>query len=382
MRRKLLTVALVVAFLTILAPAPADARTNVSVSLSLFFSDLAPYGNWVTAGEYGEVWCPRAVEVGWQPYLRGEWRYTDCGWTWVSFDPWGGVPYHYGTWVFTREWGWVWIPGTVWAPAWVTWCFHGDTIGWAPVPPSFSLGLAGYSGPAIVAPARSYVFVPTRNFVGVDTRTVRLDPARNASYVSSARRATNFAVSGGVVKTGGPAVSSIQRVAGAPVRTFSLSEARTRAVPLSSATPSSKRTFAVVAPARDRAAASRPHESRAGTAAEVRKEPGRKRAENVKGVGAPAPKKKVEPARLRNPSRASGGMSPAVVRPTERQHGRTLPPAAGGAERVHEAKPQLSARPPEPPREVKAKPPGRPAPPPHQTKGPPPGKKREPHGQG
>ncbi len=402
------------AILTTFSPGPAEARVDVSVGLSFFYSDLAPYGNWVTVREYGDVWCPRAVAVGWQPYLRGEWRYTDYGWTWVSFDPWGGVPYHYGTWVITPEWGWVWIPGTTWAPAWVTWCFHGDTIGWAPVPPSFSLGLAGYGGPAIVAPARSYVFVPMRSFVGVDARTVRLDPARNTRYVSGAQKATSFAVSGGIVRTGGPAVSRLRTVTGAPIRTSSLSEARTRAIPVTSSASTSRRSLAVVAPARERATAWHEHQSRGGkTTAQNRNEPERRRSAGDTGVRMPAPKKKVEPAHLQSPARASGGTSPAVVRSVERQYDvkRQAPAWSGervheakpqaparSAERVHEVKPQLSAqparrphevkpqapaRPPEPPRQMKAQAPQRPAPPPHEKKASRPAKKPEkpePHG--
>src|SRR5512135_226901 len=84
---------------------------RASVSVSFFYRSLAPYGEWVTVSSYGRCWRPAHVAVGWQPYLDGEWIYTDAGWTWDSFDPWGGDPYHYGTWVFTVRYGWIWIPG-------------------------------------------------------------------------------------------------------------------------------------------------------------------------------------------------------------------------------------------------------------------------------
>ncbi len=98
-------------------------------------------------GSYGHCWRPRGIDRNWQPYLNGEWLYTENGWTWVSYDRWGGDPYHYGTWSRSNAYGWVWIPGTIWAPAWVTWYVGDNDIGWAPVPPSFSVGISGSSGP-------------------------------------------------------------------------------------------------------------------------------------------------------------------------------------------------------------------------------------------
>ena len=86
----------------LLVPA-REVRASASVSVSFFYDSLAPYGDWVTVPAYGRCWRPSHVAFGWQPYLDGEWDYTDAGWTWVSFDPWGGDPYHYGTWVFTAS---------------------------------------------------------------------------------------------------------------------------------------------------------------------------------------------------------------------------------------------------------------------------------------
>ncbi len=152
----------------LLAPA-REVRASATVSIGFFYDSLAPYGDWVTVPTYGRCWRPARVAFGWQPYLDGEWDYTDAGWTWVSFDPWGGDPYHYGTWVFTASYGWVWIPGTVWAPAWVTWCITDDAYGWAPVPPSFAVGTAGYVGPAMT---------------GLEAR-VRVRPGRGSSRASA-----------------------------------------------------------------------------------------------------------------------------------------------------------------------------------------------------
>ena len=82
--------------------------------------DLDAYGEWYESPDYGWVWSPRSVAVGWAPYRAGYWRhYSGWGWTWVSYEPWGWVPYHYGRWAWYRS-RWCWVPtvsvGWGWAP--------------------------------------------------------------------------------------------------------------------------------------------------------------------------------------------------------------------------------------------------------------------------
>ena len=187
------------------------AHAAVAVSVSVFHDHLAPYGRWVAAGSYGNVWVPR-VAAGWAPYVDGEWAYTDYGWTWVSYDPWGGDPCHYGSWAWVDPYGWVWTPGTVWAPAWVTWAYTDDYVGWAPIPPTFALSVTGYAGSPVVLATTRYCFVPSRQFVGVRVASVRVPVERNAAIFSSAVKTTNFRVSGGVVRAAGPPTAKIEKV--------------------------------------------------------------------------------------------------------------------------------------------------------------------------
>ncbi len=103
------------------------------------YTDLAPYGTWVSLPGYGWCWQPRAVAINraWRPYCdSGHWIYTDCGWCWQSSYSWGWAPFHYGRWATYPGCGWVWMPGTTWAPAWVSWRVAGDHCGWAPLPPA------------------------------------------------------------------------------------------------------------------------------------------------------------------------------------------------------------------------------------------------------
>src|SRR5262245_11436704 len=171
------------------------ASASVAVSVSFFHDQLAPHGRWVVAGSYGSCWIPSGVAVGWEPYVDGQWVYSDYGWTWVSADPWGDIPYHYGTWAYADPYGWVWVPGTVWAPAWVTWAYTDDYVGWAPVPPSFALTATGYFGSPVVVTSTHYVFVPTRQFVGVPVASVRVPAQQAVAIVPHAVKTTRFDVS-------------------------------------------------------------------------------------------------------------------------------------------------------------------------------------------
>src|SRR6266850_4006453 len=154
--------AVVLIGLACLLAASVASRAAVGVSFSAgieigsandFYEPLTPYGEWVSVGSYGRCWHPQHVEVGWRPYCEGHWEWTDCGWYWVSDEPWSWATYHYGSWVDDPRYGWCWLPGTEWAPSWVTWREAPDYIGWAPCGP----------GGAVLAPSL-FVFVDVHHF--------------------------------------------------------------------------------------------------------------------------------------------------------------------------------------------------------------------------
>jgi len=90
----------------------AQARQYVSPEVPGYY-DLDSYGSWSTVGEYGPVWYPAMVPVGWCPYRTGRWVWVEpWGWTWVGNEPWGFAPFHYGRWVQVGP-RWGWIPGPV-----------------------------------------------------------------------------------------------------------------------------------------------------------------------------------------------------------------------------------------------------------------------------
>jgi len=75
------------------------------------YEDLDRYGVWSEVPEYGPVWRPRTIDVGWAPYRNGHWAWVEpWGWTWIDDAPWGFAPFHYGRWAMAGG-VWVWVPG-------------------------------------------------------------------------------------------------------------------------------------------------------------------------------------------------------------------------------------------------------------------------------
>lgn len=99
--------------------------------LSYWADDLDTHGRWVTVAGIGYAWRPY-VSVGWRPYYHGYWSHRYGSLVWVSYDPWGWVPYHYGRWAYDPGFGWVWVPGRGYSPAWVYWMYGDGFVGWAP----------------------------------------------------------------------------------------------------------------------------------------------------------------------------------------------------------------------------------------------------------
>ena len=110
-----------------------DQSSADVVSYEVFYDELSPYGSWVDYPEYGYVWIPR-VTGDFHPYAtQGHWVMTNYGWTWVSDEPWGWAPYHFGRWSWYSGYGWLWIPGRVFSGAWVSWYYSPSYVGWCPL---------------------------------------------------------------------------------------------------------------------------------------------------------------------------------------------------------------------------------------------------------
>jgi len=117
-----------------------DQRENSSASARYVSRDIDGYydldgnGDWQTDPDYGAIWVPNGVAVGWAPYRYGHWVWIGpWGWTWVEDEPWGFAPFHYGRWAYVRGY-WGWVPGPVvvrpvYAPALVGFVGGGGGLG-------------------------------------------------------------------------------------------------------------------------------------------------------------------------------------------------------------------------------------------------------------
>ena len=107
----------------------AMAYTDVNFAFS--FNDvMSPYGTWISVSSCGHCWRP--YSSGYVPYTDGYWGNTSYGPTWVGQESWSWAAHHYGQWIYTAQFGWVWMPGYEYHPGRVVWATGADYIGWAP----------------------------------------------------------------------------------------------------------------------------------------------------------------------------------------------------------------------------------------------------------
>jgi hypothetical protein len=174
----------------------APLRAEVELSFDFYYDQLSPLGEWVEVDGYGYVWHPSGVDEDWAPYTDGYWTYTDAGWTWVSYEEWGGICYHYGRWVNLLDYGWCWVPGFDWGPAWVSWRSSEEYVGWAPLPPECDWepdrGVSIWVDTHYDIGPRWYSFCRIRDFGAPVIRHVCLPRRRNFEICFSTVNITNI----------------------------------------------------------------------------------------------------------------------------------------------------------------------------------------------
>jgi hypothetical protein len=131
-----LSIAILVMVVFAFGPAKFAQADDFSFSVG-FRDELSPYGSWMNYSNYGNVWRPYG-HSNFRPYSDGYWGYTNSGPTWYGNEPYASYVYHYGNWVYSPQYGWVWIPGNEWHPGRVQWSHGGGYIGWRPSFPSGS----------------------------------------------------------------------------------------------------------------------------------------------------------------------------------------------------------------------------------------------------
>lgn len=109
--------------------------TRPNVDFDLVIDSLKDQGTWVVIEEGVENFYfepSEGMADFLPPYQKGQWHYTDYGWTWQGEHPVSWAMDHYGFWSQSLSGGkhWVWAPGKDWLPSTVEWLQSGDYYGW------------------------------------------------------------------------------------------------------------------------------------------------------------------------------------------------------------------------------------------------------------
>ncbi len=182
------------------------------MDLGFFYDDLAPYGHWIERPQYGWVWTPAHVASSWRPYQHGHWVWTVDGWAWISDEPFGWATYHYGRWYDDPDYGWGWVPGDKWAPAWVSWQEADDYVGWAPLPPYVDYR------PGVTLNARlaadDYSFVPYDRFLSNRVYDYAAPRWESDRIYRQSRNVTRYGWQGNAIYNQGVSFDRVQRAVG------------------------------------------------------------------------------------------------------------------------------------------------------------------------
>jgi len=288
--------------------------------------DLDTFGHWQVTVEYGAVWFPAAVPIGWVPYRFGRWVWIEpWGWTWIEDEPWGFCQFHFGRWALLGSvWGWVPGPITVlpvYAPAFVAFLGGGG----------FSIGI-GFGVQAWFPLGPGEPFFPWYHHGERYLRQVNITNVRNVTNITNIINVTNVnnihyayrnvamtAVPADVFRTGQPVARRIVHVAPQQL-------ARAQVVPHPNVTPAPTAVFGGRRPVN-------PPPVRIGRVAPP--------ATRAPRVGPPAARPYAQPPLARN-------FPP--LRPEVRENPRTPPPA--GRNRVVEPRAPTGPPPAAPPRVV------------------------------
>lgn len=194
-------------------PAPAPVVVIEIRTESDFYEPLGHYGRWVDVDGYGRCWTPAGVEREWRPYTHGRWCRTDAGWYWESDESWGWATCHYGRWFLDPNLGWVWVPNTQWAPAWVAWRDGGGYTGWAPLPPRARFRPDGaLERPDDDVDPNSFVFVEQRRML--EPQRPQTVIVNNITVVQQTINVTKVVVVNKTVINEGPSPEAVARATG------------------------------------------------------------------------------------------------------------------------------------------------------------------------
>ncbi len=196
---------------------------NMNITYADFYDNLANYGQWIDDQHYGYVWSPDVPSTFRPYYTNGYWAMTNYGNTWVSEYQWGWACFHYGRWTFDAYYGWLWIPGTTWGPAWVSWRSGPGYFGWAPLAPDYEYSeseLKQYN-----CPKDWWIFIPPQYVHDANYYNFYSGPLGNSNIIKATKFNNNVYVNNGVTYFPGPTSVQIEKITGKPVKIMKLHNA-------------------------------------------------------------------------------------------------------------------------------------------------------------
>lgn len=217
---------LVIAFLLLSASYIAEAKPgpDIDVNFGFFYNSLSPFGSWleIDAGIYG--WHPNRISRDWRPYSDGRWTWTENGWYWDSYEPFGWATYHYGRWINDEYYGWIWVPDYEWGPSWVEWRYDDDYIGWAPLPPyaGFRIGFGIHFSIGWHSHFSHWNFVRFDHFCHNRVHNYFVDSYRVNRFFSNTKYRTNYYDRDNRIINGGVDRDFIERRSGERIRETSI----------------------------------------------------------------------------------------------------------------------------------------------------------------
>jgi hypothetical protein len=224
--KKLLIILVVVMTTCAAAKAPPPHEFGGGVSFGIFYSSLGSYGDWISVSGGVYAWRPRGIATGWRPYLYGHWLWSDEGWYWDSAEPWAWAAYHYGRWYYDDYYGWIWIPGYDWAPAWVEWRYGADYVGWAPLGPyaMFDMRFGITYRQSWVTPYDYWSFVDCRHVTALDVHRYVYRTDNNTRIIGRTRTAGSVRYDDGRIRSRGPDPQYVERRGNITLRRADIAE--------------------------------------------------------------------------------------------------------------------------------------------------------------
>ncbi len=231
--------------------APPDSVENLylnAVSFQSFYDLLSPVGEWIQISkdevdeDMGDgkgqsyssnsdednlvfIWKPSGAATDWKPYTDGQWVFTSRGWVWYSNESWGWAVYHYGRWWHSQRFGWVWMPGYVWAPAWVIWRVEENHVGWCALSPrakwQIETGINEYNYRYRYNDA-DWVFVNKTSFVNDIAPSTLVPSSENKNLVAGSKSVLNIHAENDAVVNTGPNPADIEKATGVPITSRTL----------------------------------------------------------------------------------------------------------------------------------------------------------------